>query len=99
MVERAELYATELYHSILKQILKPITSKIFFKQGLINFFWYFQITLIRKMTPNNDPYKRKFYCVLKMPSMNIVPKIIFGETFLNFVIYKLQKEEHNLSSD
>ena len=76
MVERAELYATELYHSILKQIL-------------INFFWYFQIKLIRKMAANNDPYKRKFYCVLKMPSMNIVPKIIFGETFLNFVIYKL----------
>ena len=76
MVERAELYATELYRSILKQIL-------------INFFWYFQIKLIRKMAANNDPYKRKFYCVLKMPSMNIVPKIIFGETFLNFVIYKL----------
>ena len=86
MVERAELYATELYHSILKQIL-------------INFFWYFQIKLIRKMAANNDPYKRKFYCVLKMPSMNIVPKIIFGETFLNFVIYKLWKEEDNLSSD
>ena len=51
------------------------------------------------MRANNDPYKRKFYYVLKMPQMNIVPKIIFGDTFLNFAIYKLEKEEHNLSSD